>query len=245
MTAQVVVDVGNSRLKWGWWADGHLSHFASVAPDPMAWTHLAQTPPWHTHQLTWTIAGVVPARVAAFAAWVQTRGETSRVVANSRQVGVPVALPHPERVGIDRLLNARGARTRLPPNTPAIIADIGTAVTVDWVDETGAFAGGTIFPGPRLMAQALHTHTALLPLIDIDPATAHAPGRDTQAALNAGIVGAIVGGVRHLADELAQPSRVPPQRFLTGGGALLALTAWGFVHEPQLTLLGLADLIAD
>ena len=40
--------------------------------------------------------------------------------------------------------------------TRAVVVDVGTAVTVDLVSPKGAFEGGAIFPGFRLMAKALH-----------------------------------------------------------------------------------------
>ena len=38
---------------------------------------------------------------------------------------------------------------------------------MDWLDEGGAFCGGAILPGLRLMALALHDYTALLPQIEL------------------------------------------------------------------------------
>ena len=38
-------------------------------------------------------------------------------------------------------------------------------MTVDLVSPDGAFQGGAIFPGRKLMAAALHEYTALLPLV--------------------------------------------------------------------------------
>jgi type III pantothenate kinase len=117
-------------------------------------------------------------------------------------------------------------------------------VTVDWLDETGHFAGGAIFPGFRLMAQALHDHTALLPLIEVPGHVPALPGTSTTTALEAGVFWAVVGGIRALIDELAVRSAIPPQVFLTGGDAALVgpslqhmagpVTVW-----PHMTLEGI------
>ncbi|MEK7734665.1 MAG: type III pantothenate kinase, partial [Pseudomonadota bacterium] len=53
-----------------------------------------------------------------------------------------------------------------------LLVDAGSAVTVDYVDQDGAFCGGAILPGLRLMAKALHDYTALLPLIEVEDAKA-------------------------------------------------------------------------
>ena len=78
-----------------------------------------------------------------------------------------VELEHPDKVGIDRLLNAVAANRRRQEHVAAILVDAGSAVTVDYLDGNGVFRGGAIFPGFRLMARALHDYTALLPIVDI------------------------------------------------------------------------------
>src|SRR5262249_35779112 len=76
----------------------------------------------------------------------------------------------PRKRSIDRLCKARSPNLRRQENVAAILVDAGSAVTIDYIDSAGAFRGGAIFPGFRLMAQALHDHTALLPLVEMDEA---------------------------------------------------------------------------
>ena len=63
----------------------------------------------------------------------------------------------PDRVGIDRLLSAYAVVRRC--ESPAVIVDAGSAVTVDWVDAAGCFCGGAILPGfntsPRFRPEAI------------------------------------------------------------------------------------------
>src|SRR5205823_11315500 len=96
------------------------------------------------------------------------------------QLPLSVALAEPAKVGIDRLLNAVAANTLRPRDMPVVIADIGSAVTVDWLDENGVFKGGAIFPGLRLMAKALNDYTALLPLVEIWRNLPPLPGTSTR-----------------------------------------------------------------
>jgi len=56
------------------------------------------------------------------------------------------------------------APPRRRPGTPAVIVDAGSAVTVDYLDESGAFPGGVLFPVPRLVAQSLPDYTAPPPV---------------------------------------------------------------------------------
>src|SRR5262249_13910305 len=161
--------------------------------------------------------------------WLRQRGDTVWVLDSPQQLPLRVLLASPERVGIDRLLNAVAARSRVFRPAPIIIVDAGSAVTVDLVDETHAFRGGATFPGLRLMAQALHDHTALLPLVEMSKTNPPLPGTDTKAAIEAGVFWAVAGGIKALVRQLAaqarqltDPSRsgrppAPPVLFLTGG----------------------------
>ena len=115
---------------------------------------------------SWAVASVNPPAVARFEEWATDRGgsgaSTSTSFATSRS---NVAVDEPEQSASTGCC-ARWPRTAWPiPIRPSVIS-VGTAVTVDLVDAKGVFQGGVIFPGPRLMAESLHDHTAKLPLVD-------------------------------------------------------------------------------
>src|SRR5205085_7856667 len=109
--------------------------------------------------------GVHPARRQRLADWLLARGDEVEVVVSPGRLPLATALPQPEKAGIDRLFNAVAVNSRRRPNAAAVVVDAGSAVTVDLVDEHGVFRGGAILPGLRLMAQALHDYTALLPAV--------------------------------------------------------------------------------
>ena len=217
MNPDVVADVGNSLIKWGRCMAGRVAATAALAPDDAAaWQQQADA--WALlRPASWLVAGVHPARRQALADWLQTRGDLVQVWTDGGALPLRIALEHPERVGIDRLLNGLAALTQRKPGEPVVIVDAGSAVTVDWLDATGTFRGGAIFPGFRLMAQALHSYTALLPLIEVKNPEPVLPGANTVQAMEAGIFWAGAGGVRLMIERLAQLDRTPPRVFLTGG----------------------------
>jgi type III pantothenate kinase len=217
MTARLVADVGNTRIKWGLCLPGAIQVAAVPPDDPAAWGR--QLVEWAVDgPAEWAIAGVQTAHRDQLAAWLRARGATARVIADYRELPILMDLTAPDKVGIDRLLNALAAIARVPPNTPAIVIDAGSAVTVDLVDATRTFRGGSIFPGLRLMARALHSFTAQLPLVE--EFDEHGlPGRDTWAAIRAGVYHAVCGGVDRLVEEFAQPEA---RIFLAGGSLELA-----------------------
>jgi type III pantothenate kinase len=188
------------------------------------------------------LAGVRPQRCRRLLDWVSEQGHAAVVLEKAAQLPLVVKLPAPDRVGIDRLLNALAAARRLPPATPAVLIDAGSAVTVDWLDESHAFAGGTIFPGLGLMARALHERTALLPLVEVADPAPPLPGLDTPTAMQTGILLAVAGGIERIAAGYQSCCGGRAAVLLTGGdGPLLShvLQVPGLVHWPEQTLTGI------
>lgn len=234
----IAVDVGNTRIKWGRCSTDQIEVVLSLDPDSESeWADA-----WDHWQLStddqWILASVHHRRADRFADWLTGRGAIVFRIANVHDIPLTVDVARPEGVGIDRLLNA----VALTGNAPAVIVDVGTAVTVDWLDEAGIFRGGAILPGFRLMAEALHGHTAALPLVPASrlQVPPHAqPGRDTETAIETGIFWAIVGAVRSLAAGYTEETPAPI--YLTGGDAPLLREALGpdVRSRPELTLEGI------
>lgn len=125
----------------------------------------------------------------------------------------------PQGVGRDRLFAARGAFERV--GSSALVIDVGTAMTVDAliVSDRPQFAGGAIAPGPALLAAALHSATARLPLVE-DRSVCRALGRDTVAAIASGIRHGLRGAARELVDRISEETSLEEAPvFLTGGAA--------------------------
>lgn len=239
MTPDVVVDIGNSRIKWGWIAsDGEMDR-VSLPSDPAEWNrHLVLLP--SARPLSWAIASVHPERLQAFAAWVVDRGDQFGVVTHE-QIPLTIKVDEPAKIGIDRLVTALAATRRTPGRT-LVVASVGTAVTVDIVGPAGEFAGGSIFPGLRLMAEALHEHTATLPFVEVKEVARSLPGRNTVDAIRTGVFWAVVGGISFLATQGHQVfGHSWPKLYLTGGDSHLLKGFFNFDPEivPTLTLDGI------
>jgi type III pantothenate kinase len=238
----VVVDVGNTRIKWGLCAAGRVVAMAGLPhDDEAAWQrqlaswNIAADPPW-------TLGGVDPGQCDRLHAWLERHGYSVRVIDSYRQLPLKVQVDAPDKVGLDRLFNAVAANTVRPSGHGAIVIDAGTAVTVNLIDADGAFRGGAILPGLRLMADALHRHTAQLPLVHVDRPVMP-PGRNTDDAMKAGVFHAVLGGIELLRRRLVQHVAAPCSVFCTGGDApLIAPQLEGEVRLwPEMTLEGIRD----
>ena len=239
MIPDIVVDVGNTRIKWGrCFPDG--GDIASLSPsDPRSWTQ--QAVEWELEPgRKWAVSGVHPKRREELVEWLRQRGDSVLVIDDPNQLPILVKLPAPEKVGIDRLLNAVAAKFYAGPGDASIIVDAGTAVTVDLVDETAAFCGGAILPGFRLMSQTLHDYTALLPLVDIQKPNPQLPGADTESAIRAGVFWAVAGGVKALVRQISAGS-LHRKIFVTGGdaGLILPVLEADVKPWPTMTLEGI------
>jgi type III pantothenate kinase len=241
----LVADVGNTRIKWGLCGPAGVERAAALPDDPDAWRR--QLDAWKIERGEWTIAGVHPERRDRLAAFLCEQKHIVNVIDHYSKLRLKVDVDAPEMVGIDRLLGVLAAKTLVAAGQPAVVVDAGSAVTVNLLDEAGTFAGGAIFPGLRLMAEALHDHTAQLPLVKVTEHAPVVPARATVPAIAAGIHWAVVGGVSALLRQLAElfPSEEPLPVFLTGGDAaviapdLLDRDRFRYEARPLLTLEGL------
>jgi len=246
VTPDVVVDIGNTRMKWGVCRGDRVTEVLRLPLDATAvWAaELAKLPPPQSFARKWAVASVNPPALHRFVAWSYNHGGT---VVFERYTDLPIRLnvDEPQRVGLDRLFGAVAAKAMVPGGTPAITVDVGTAVTVNLIDADGVFQGGAIFPGPRLMARALHDFTAKLPVIDLTEPVQDlwGPGKNTADAIRLGIDAALGAGVAQLVDLFVDHCQVPLV-FVTGGGGHLISgypfeRAAGVRQIPTLTLEGI------
>ncbi len=152
-------------------------------------------------------------------------------------------LPQPQAIGVDRLCAAVAAYDRL--GVACVVADFGTAITVDCVSEEGKFLGGAILPGLCIGAKALHEYTDQLPLVELTAAPTWVFGKDTHEAIVGGLVLAARGALKELVEAYASELGHWLPVILTGGDAQLvagSLTKSELVQAivPDLVLRGVA-----
>lgn len=148
--------------------------------------------------------------------------------------GLRIAYTEAAKLGVDRWLALLGVLS-LYPGERVIIADAGTALTIDAVDEHGQHAGGLIAPGILTSAKALTNQTAHLPMIDL--AGSVTLGTDTQSCINYGVVMSSVALIEHTMIKFGQNAKL----VLTGGDAPLIAGHLSLKHMviPDLVFAGL------
>ncbi|HEX6961400.1 MAG TPA: type III pantothenate kinase [Lacipirellula sp.] len=181
------------------------------------------------------VAAVHRAAAESLQSRVLKRQSLSQVIKLTRSdVSVEANVNEPSRIGIDRLLNALAANHIRQAGRPAIVVDVGTAMTVNLISADGVFQGGAILAGPMTALRALHSATSSLPLLgrDVLEAAPAPVGKSTEHAMAAGAYWGAIGAARELIARTATACRQSPEVFLTGGASAGLAPHIGFGEEP-------------
>ena len=151
---------------------------------------------------------------------------------------LPVLTDNPAEVGADRIVNCVAAFERF--GGPCVVVDMGTATTFDVISAKGEFLGGAIAPGLGISADALFSHAARLPRVEIRrPAKVIGTGTidNIQIGLYYGYIGLVDGILERLIAELGPTTKT----VATGGLAKLIAGGSKYIStvDEFLTLTGL------
>ncbi len=149
-----------------------------------------------------------------------------------------VAVENIDAIGSDRLLTASAAFEVIGHSL--IVADFGTATTIDCVNDSGIYLGGVILPGLGLSARALHENTQNLPQVKIEVPTSDY-GINTETAIQNGLYYGALGTLREVAERYATQLGQWPQVVACGGYSKLISQKCDFIDSlvPDLCLDGI------
>ena len=252
----LAVDIGNSYAKLGLFPSDRPASQELPSPAEVFEFATAEGPANElleklpSETLRWRVSSVNRAGFQRLAQFVrQHRPADDFQQLSYRDLAIAVLVDEPEKVGLDRLAAAVAANVLRPTHTPAIVVGCGTAVTVNLINETGAFLGGTILPGFRLAAEALFGGADFLPLARIQPndEPPQVVGKNTIDAIRSGLFWGAVGSVREIMSRMKQELAVEPPLFITGGDLrrLSPLVASHSQYLPHLVLSGIAITSAE
>ncbi|MBE6428812.1 MAG: type III pantothenate kinase [Planctomycetaceae bacterium] len=249
---QLALDIGNTRCKI---SDGEVCR--SVSHQCSGWVEelaaVVESFRGTDSPCAWWLASVNRPVLRRVTEWLESdRPRDLLHILNFRNIPIQIDVEFPERVGVDRLLAAVTANEIRDPFRPAVVVDLGTAAKVDLVDEKGVFRGGAIAPGLRMSALAMEQQTDALPEVDImemlNSMTAEeisSVGRNTQEAIRAGLFWGTVGTIRELTAQTTSGLAIPPEVYLTGGGARIIRDALGegFFYVDEMVMKGIRTTI--
>lgn len=240
----LVVDIGNSRVKWGW---SRLVGIDAGEPFPtdsqgihsqlqVLWTGLPKPSAVYLSN----VAGSDLERQVAD--WVRDAwGLETRVIRSEAETrGMVNGYEQPETLGVDRWVGLIGARAAF--GLPLCLIDCGTAVTVDLVDAYGKHRGGVIAPGLHLMRECLLQRARGI-------VASRAPGggfwgRSTSEGLENGLLQMVLGLIDRALLHAGSTLGAEPTVVLTGGDAerVAAHLHAAYHLAPHIVLQGLAEI---
>lgn len=245
---KLLLDVGNSRIKWACTDGSRLAGCASALP------HGGRIPTdlfrlWATLKApsggVLAVSVAVPSLEHEISEWIQRHWacELRRLVTPRVGGGIQIAYPHPAELGADRWAAMVGARHR--GLLPACVVDCGTAVTLDAVDAVGRHLGGVIVPGLGAMRRSLTERTHHLPAVGDGGLQVLAT--DTPTGIRSGTLLGLAALIDGLVGRLTESSGLSLQPLLTGGDAppLFSWLTRHYKQFPDLVLEGLAVLAEE
>lgn len=243
----LLLDGGNSRLKWAWVENGTFATVGSapyrdLSPLGAEWAEKADER-----------VRIVGCAVCGELKKAQVQEQIARPIewlpSAHQALGIRNHYRRPEEHGADRWFNALGSR-RFSRNA-CVVVSCGTAVTVDALTGDGHYLGGTIMPGFHLMKESLSVRTANLNR----PAGKRYPFPTTTSnAIASGMMDAVCGSIMMMHGRLKEKigAGKPVDVVMTGGGAAKVAEALppAFLAEntvrvaDNLVIHGLLNMIA-
>jgi len=243
---KLLLDIGNTRIKWAWDNGGELIDPGSVdhrdadpaqtaqflddlvaAPESVSAVNVAGA------AIEQLLTAAVARRFGLEINWLRTSARCGEVVNGYSAI---------EQLGIDRWAAIVGAWN--VHRRAAVIVDAGTAITIDAVNQAGLHLGGVIVPGMDLMQQAVFQDTSDV-LTFRNQGAAAAPsqdwfGQDTRAAVQKGSLFLLRAAINRAVSDMDVDGALPLV-VLTGGDAemLGGLLETPYELHPLLVLEGL------
>ncbi len=192
MEPLLVVDVGNTNIVLGIWAEDALVGSWKMATSrertfdeygvtarQMIEAHDVPSP------VNAIVSSVVPPLHSTIKSMIETYFNVAPLfVEPGIRTGLSIKTENPLEVGADRIVNALAAHALYP--CPAVVVDFGTATTFDLVSPDGEYKGGVIAPGILVSAEALFERAARLPRVEIRKPP-HLVGTNTVASMQSGL----------------------------------------------------------
>jgi type III pantothenate kinase len=246
----LVLDVGNTRLKWGIAENGEIHRTGNITHEKIRENGLgaltSRLPRAVDVAIASNVAGSTFATRLAGIVHAHSGCDLHFAKTGRTAFGVTNSYKQPRRIGVDRWVAMIGAWTEL--RSACLVVDAGTAVTIDALDDDVRHLGGQILPGVVLMAEALAQHTSDIPLTRPAAAGAYEGSamfaNNSRSAIGSGALGAVTGAVERAIGTL-RSCVCDATLVLTGGDASRILSALDEspLHRPNLVLQGLVQML--
>ena len=230
----LLLDGGNSQLKWAWVENGTFSEVGRAPYRDL--TQLGEEWLQFADEDVKIVGCAVCGSVKKAMVEEQLTCPVEWLSSMPQALGIRNHYRRPEEHGSDRWFNALGSR-RFTQNA-CVVVSCGTAVTTDALTEDNHYLGGTIMPGFHLMKEAMALKTANLnrPIGKVYPFPTTTPNAIASGMMDA-VCGALMMMHGRLKDKTGEGK--PVDIIITGGGAARVVQALpeAFVHDNQVKIV--------
>ncbi|PWM70404.1 MAG: type III pantothenate kinase [Bacillota bacterium] len=137
------------------------------------------------------------------------------VIGPGVKTGLNIKADNPREIGSDIIVNSVGAYKKY--GGPVVVIDFGTATTFDVVSHKGELIGCIIACGMKTSLESLAHGTAQLPMIEL-AAPKSVLGRNTETAMQAGIVFGMAGLVERIIKMIKAETGYETMKVIATGG---------------------------
>ncbi len=241
----VVFDIGNSNIHCGLYRGEKLvKNVVYPLTERALWTKISRL--LRNRDIVGSaIASVVPRFTTKLKKFLRRFLTTSPIVVTSDlNYHLRFGYHDPKTLGADRIANVVGGLARYNKNL--IIADFGTATTLDIVLRGGHYLGGIIAPGVEASLDALAKQTALLRSISFRKPH-RMIGRSTEECIRSGVYYGGIAMARGLIQEVRRKYRKKFYCIAVGGWAKMITAQIKEIKcfVPDLTLYGVLRIYYD
>ena len=221
----LVIDVGNTNIKYGVWKDDIMlasfrvssrisrtaDEYGSVLVNLLGNSGIQKS----------DINGIIVSSVIPTLNYTICHmceyffGISPLMVGPGIKTGINIRTENPKEVGADRIVNSVAALKKY--GGPVIVIDFGTATTFNVIDKDGALIGGVIAPGIKTSLEGLVHSTAQLPMIElVSPKKVIA--KNTETNMQAGIIFGFSGLVDNIVGKIKRELGEDEVKVVATGG---------------------------
>ena len=241
---KLLIDLGNSRLKWAW-SDETLWQSGAVAIDrkPAASLMASVGEPHGAPRKVGVVSVASQELLKGITQFIKRKWNAEPVLVESvaEQAGVRNGYKDPKQLGNDRWAALVAARAETP--SPVCVISCGTAITIDAMNGQGEFIGGTIFPGLEMLRQGLRHGTAGIESTYGCDQSCQATS--TEDAVMGGTLFGLAGAINKIVAEHRRVLGKNCMNILTGGSGEIVAPHLEFPVQPipDLVLLGVKRIL--
>jgi len=234
----LIIDVGNSRIKIAVFSSGELIHNEIITKKNFLNSTLKIIENYKCKHAIISSVGAVKKNDL-----IQLKSEIHLLVLNS-ETKTPFKNNYstPKTLGVDRIALVSSAVSNFP-NKNVLIIDAGTCITYDFVNNEGCYFGGAISPGISMRYKALHDFTEKLPLLESSN-DYNLIGKSSEESIHSGVIFGVINEIDSAIDQYKEKN-TDLTVVLTGGDVnfLANKLKNGIFANPNFLLKGLNKIL--